>query len=285
LTRTALEVTRPVLAPAARRPPGQSTVVALAGRPRSIDPATALALQRSIGNRALTTLIDRQPAGPVVARSPRSTASVRPATVLVARNGDGNGDGGEAKPESWGEWGWRQAKNPWVWVGVGAAALAAYAVYNHESITEYVTQKAIENPHAVSTAAKIVGPQEVAKFVGPKLVEALKEVGEKSITDLTPTQHLTDALKGVVKATVPGGSAMTTLYEVGSKVVENQELVKAGLTVGQDLGPGFVLEVAKEIAAEHGGEITLHGIDAMTKPVIESAAFIYNDPRGAFSGY
>ena len=208
----------------------------------------------------------------VVARMPVGAASRLPGPLLM-RNGDGDGQ----QPEGWGAWALRQAKNPWVWAGIGLGCTVAGLVYlNSDKISEAVTKEAIKHPSLLSSGAKLMGKDYVADKVGTYLVKSLGEMAkESSIANLTPSGHLTDVVDSLAR-TIPGGGLANMGLKMAQKVSENQELVSTGLQVAKELGPEFVLDVVKKVAVDHGGDMALHGVEIATKPLYESAFWAYS---------
>jgi hypothetical protein len=179
----------------------------------------------------------------------------------------------QQEPETWGAWLIRNKK--WILTGVGVAAVGGLLYYNRDSIGELVKGEALKHPDLIATAAKAAGSKNVAKLAGDMLVKRLEQAANSSIESLEPGEHFTDVGKALVKI-LPGGGLVTGAGELLQMANDNQQVLATTLEVGERLGAGYVLEVVTEIAKERGGEIVVHGINAATRPLIESAGFAYD---------
>lgn len=233
-------------------------------------------LARLVAQRASPRdeVADHRPSGLVVARMPLPQAIRLPGPMLLREDDD---DLVEQEPEGWGEWALRQAKNPWVWAGVGLGiGVAGLVYYNRDSITKAVTGEALKHPDLLAKGAEFMGPEWVADKAGNYISNTLKEMAESSsISTLSPTEHLLDVKDALMK-TIPGGGMVNMGLKVAQQVADNQQLVSTGLEVARQLGPGFVGEVIKTVAVNHGGDIVLSGVQIATEPMFESAGWVYN---------
>jgi hypothetical protein len=225
------------------------------------------------GTRAAIGAPTPPASGLVIARMPLPTTVRQPGPMLLRDDGDVD----EQEPEGWGAWALRQSRNPWVWAGIGlGVGIAGLVYYNQDAIGDAIKGEALKHPELLTTGAKILGPDRVADMAGSYISSSLKEMAEQSsISSLSVSDHLSDVGDALVKV-VPGGGLVNMGIKVAQGVADNEQLLRTGLEVAQRLGPEFVLDVVKKVAVDHGGDIALSTIEIATKPMYESAGWVYS---------
>ncbi|HEY4277393.1 MAG TPA: hypothetical protein VGM91_04175 [Conexibacter sp.] len=119
---------------------------------------------------------------------------------------------------------------------LGLTALVGGLVYaNRDAIGNAIMGEAIKHPQLLATGAKVLGPGQVANYAGDALVEGLENAANTPIDALSPTEHLADAGKALIKV-LPGGGLLTGAGELAKMAGNNQEILATVYEVAKDLG-------------------------------------------------